>query len=211
MSIMKKRCIAISIILLTALLLAGCSGAGKGKRLETLDDLNDPSVPIGAMTGSAQEPYVEKVFPKAEEKQFRTVNEMVIALDSGQIDAFVHSKDNIESAMKEKPGEFRLIEEPVGETPVAMAVSPRTKYPELLFQVNEFLKDMKDSGDLDEMYQRWMGEDVPPMPDIPEAEDPVGVLSVGTSGELVPNSFYSDGELVGYDIELTKRFAYKYN
>ena len=211
MSIMKKRHIVISIILLTALILAGCAGAGKGKRLETLEDLNDPSVTIGAMTGSAQEPYVAKVFPKAEEKQFRTVNEMVIALDSGQIDAFVHSKSNIEAAMNEKPGEFRLIEEPVGETPVGMAVSPRTKYPELLSQVNEFLKDMKDSGDLDEMYQRWMGEDVPPMPDIPEVEDPVGMLSVGTSGELVPNSFYSDGELVGYDIELTKRFAYKYN
>ena len=31
MSIMKKRCIAIYIILLTALMLAGCSGAGGGK------------------------------------------------------------------------------------------------------------------------------------------------------------------------------------
>jgi len=61
------------------------------------------------------------------------------------------------------------------------------------------------------MYKRWMDGDVPPMPEIPEASDPVGVLSVGTSGELVPNSFYADGELVGYDIELTKRFAYEYN
>ena len=64
MSIMKKRHIVISIILLTALILAGCAGTGKGKRLKTLEDLNDPSVTIGAMTGSAQEPYVAKVFPK---------------------------------------------------------------------------------------------------------------------------------------------------
>ena len=49
MSIMKNRHIVISIILLTALILAGCAVNGKGKRLETLEDLNNPSVTIGAM------------------------------------------------------------------------------------------------------------------------------------------------------------------
>ena len=208
---MKNRHIPIFIIILILLMLAGCGSAVKQKEFKTFDDLNDPSVTIGGMLGSAQEPYIAKVFPKAREMQFRTINEMLIALDSGQIDAFLHSGENIRSAMKEKPGHFRMLDEQVGETPVGMAISPRTKYPELLSQVNTFLKEMKESGDLDEMYQRWMVEGSKDMPRIPEAKDPVGILSVGTSGELVPNSYYQDGELVGYDIELTKRFAYAYN
>ena len=48
------------------------------------------------------------------------------------------------------------------------------------------------------------------MPEIPIWEDG-DVLSVGTSGELVPNSFYEGNELIGYDIELTLRFAYAYH
>ena len=35
-------------------------------------------------------------------------------------------------------------------------------------------------------------------------------LVAGTLGTSVPNSFYSGEELVGFDVELTKRFAAEY-
>ena len=113
--------------------------------------------------------------------------------------------------MEERPGRLRMIDEPVGEAMAGMAISPRTKYPELKDQVNAFLKEMKDSGELDEMHQRWMVDGKTEMPDIPVPEDPVGMLRVGTSGALVPNSYYQDGKLAGHDIELTLRFAGKYH
>ena len=206
-----RRKIAICIILLVAVALAGCSGASRAGKLATLDDLNDPSVTLGGITGSVHEPFIAQVFPKAQEKQFNTFNEMVAALESGEIDAFVHAKDNILSAMEENPGRLRMIDEPVGEAMAGMAISPRTKYPELQSQLNAFLKEMKESGELDEMHQRWMVDKRTEMPDIPVPEDPLGTLIVGTSGVLVPNSYQQDGKLVGHDIELTLRFANKYN
>jgi ABC-type amino acid transport substrate-binding protein len=207
----RRRIIVICIILLVAVMLTGCIEALGAGKPETLDDLNDPSVTIGGITGSVHEPFIAQVFPKAREKQYNTLSEMITALESGEIDAFVHAKDNILSAMEENPGRLRMIDEPVGEAMAGMAISPRTKYPELKSQLNAFLKEMKESGELDEMHQRWMVDRSTEMPDIPVPEDPVGTLIVGTSGELVPNSYYQDGKLVGHDIELTLRFANKYN
>ncbi len=207
----SRRKIAICIILIVAVILTGCSKASRAKKLTTLDDLNDPSVTIGGLTGSVHEPFVAQVFPRAQEKQFNTLNEMIDALESGEIDAFVHAKDNILSAMEETPGRLRMIDEPVGEAMAGMAISPRTKYPELKSQLNAFLKETKESGELDEMHQRWMVDKRTEMPDIPVPDDPVGTLIVGTSGALVPNSYNQDGKLVGHDIELTLRFANKYN
>ena len=206
-----RRRIAICIMLLIAVLLTCCSEASGTGKPAALDDLNDPSVTIGGITGSVHEPFIAQVFPKAREKQFDTLSEMIEALENGEINAFVHSKDNILSAMEENPGRLRMIDEPVGEAMAGMAISPRTKYPELKSQVNAFLKNMKESGELDEMHQRWMVEMCTEMPDIPVPENPAGILTVGTSGVLVPNSYYQDGKLIGHDIELTLRFANQYN
>ena len=207
----RRRKLAICIVLLVAVILTGCSEAFATGKPATLDDLNDPSVTIGGIIGSVHEPFIAQVFPRAREKQFNTFSEMITALENGEIDAFVHAKDNILSAMEENPGRLRMIDEPVGEAMAGMAISPRTKYPELKSQLNAFLMEMKESGELDKMHQRWMVDMHTEMPDIPVPEDPVGILIVGTSGELVPNSYYQDGKLVGHDIELTLRFANKYN
>ena len=206
-----RRKLEICIVLLVAVILTGCSGASAAGKPATLDDLNDPSVTIGGITGSVHEPFIAQVFPRAREKQFNTFSEMITALENGEIDAFVHAKDNIVSAMEENPGRLRMIDEPVGEAMAGMAISPRTKYPELKSQLNAFLMEMKESGELDKMHQRWMVDRHTEMPDIPVPEDPVGILIVGTSGVLVPNSYYQEGKLVGHDIELTLRFANKYN
>jgi polar amino acid transport system substrate-binding protein len=45
------------------------------------------------------------------------------------------------------------------------------------------------------------------MPDIPEPENPTSKLIVGTTGIVMPFSYYVGKELNGYDIELAKRFA----
>lgn len=207
----RRRKLAICIVLLVAVILTGCSEAFATGKPATLDDLNDPSVTIGGIIGSVHEPFIAQVFPRAREKQFNTFSEMITALENGEIDAFVHAKDNILSAMEENLGLLRMLDEPVGEAMAGMAISPRTKYPELKSQLNAFLMEMKESGELDKMHQRWMVDMHTEMPDIPVPEDPVGILIVGTSGELVPNSYYQDGKLVGHDIELTLRFANKYN
>jgi hypothetical protein len=57
---------------------------------------------------------------------------------------------------------------------------------------------MKESGELDEMHQRWMVDKSTEMPDIAVPENPAGTLIVGTSGVLVPNSYYQDIRLLNW-------------
>lgn len=208
----EKKAFLPVLLLLCAILLAGCGRSGSRDSFQTVSDLNRPDVTIGGQTGSAHEPLIAEVFPLAKEKQFAGINEMLIALDHGQIDAFVHAQESLTAALEEKPDQYRMLEEPIGETECGMAVSPKTRYPQLVGQLNTFLADLKASGELDELYQRWMVDSDLKMPEIPLVEDAdADLLVVGTSGELVPNSFYESDRLVGYDIELTLRFAYAYH
>jgi hypothetical protein len=48
----RRRKLVICIVLLSAVILTGCSGASGTGKPETLDDLNDPSVTLGGITGS---------------------------------------------------------------------------------------------------------------------------------------------------------------
>ena len=196
------------LVWMLALLLTGC-GTNRSQSISSIEDLNQAERVIGGQTGSAHEPLIAEVFPKAQEKQFSNITELLLALDHGQVDAFVHARESLESVLEENPGSYRILGN-IGETQCCMVVSPKTKYPELFYQVNEFLAGLEASGELSSLYQKWMIEGDYTMPDISIWEDGE-VLSVGTSGELVPNSFYEGNELIGYDIELTLRFAYAYH
>jgi len=77
----------------------------------------------------------------------------------------------------------------------------------LRLHFNEFLKQIKENGVHDDMTERWLDTTVsPPMPDIP-LDDKNGVLVFASYGELEPFGYIVNGEPVGFDIELARRFA----
>ena len=88
-----------------------------------------------------------------------------------------------------------------------MAISPRTEIPDLKNKLNEFLRQVANDGTLDDMRMRWIVKHDMTMPHIPEADEPKLHLKVGTTGVSEPFTCYANGELVGYDVELAKRFA----
>ena len=200
----------IAMLLSLATLVTGCRARSSERSFAAIADLNQPGVTIGGLTGSAHEPMIAEIFPEADELQFNSLGEMQIALEYGQIDAFVHARESLDALAAEKEGAYRVLGN-IGEVDCGMAISPRTRYPALLSQVNTFLYGLKQSGELDRLYRKWMIDKDYSMPDFPAPEKGAKVLIVGTSGELVPNSFYEGTELVGYDIELTRMFAQEYN
>ena len=95
-----------ALLLLLALLLSGCSQGRASEKIRSIEDLNRRSRVIGGLTGSAHEPLIAQVFPLAAEKQYPGFSEMLLALDHGQIDALVHARESLESAMEENPGAY---------------------------------------------------------------------------------------------------------
>jgi polar amino acid transport system substrate-binding protein len=88
-----------------------------------------------------------------------------------------------------------------------VGISPVTPIPDLREKLNRFIAECRADGTLDDMYERWVLRGEQTMPDIPPAENPSFTLRVGTTGSVMPYSYYVGTELAGYDIELAHRFA----
>ena len=78
---------------------------------------------------------------------------------------------------------------------------------ELREQFNAFLKQLREDGTYDEIVDRWINNaHTSVMPDIPVPEQGKP-LRVGTNTGAPPLVFVKNGELVGFDVEIVKRFA----
>ena len=196
----------ILLLILSAGLLASCGG--KDEAITSYDQLNQPGVKIGVASDTPEFAIVEKEYPQAEIEFTSDPMAAYTSVAQGKIDAFVGNKLNMELAIHNGMKGVRLLDGSIGEgNTTAAAVSPNTQIPDLKGKINEFLKQIKEDGTLDDMRARWMEKREMVMPDIPEAKDPKLHLVVGTTGLSEPFSCYVNGELAGYDVELAKRFA----
>ena len=163
------------------------------------------------MTGSSSESFVQKILSKATLKHFSSVGEMVLALEENKIDAGAYSQPSLKVALNEQPEKFKLLEKPLLNTNVCMAISPKPRIENLEMQVNEFIANHKSDGSLDKIVKYWMEDKNTDLPNILEPKNPTQTLTVSTSGTIPPYNFYVGDKLSGLDIELIKRFAYEYN
>ena len=196
--------IAMSLILLC--LLAGCSLGSK--QITSLEQLNDPEIKIGVGTGTGTDDVVVKEFPKAEIMYFRDETEAYGAVSQGKIDAIVFEKATMQSAVRNGLTGVRIMEETIGEDKKAgIAISPKTKIPDLEGKVNEFMSEAEADGTLKEMRERWLIDNNETMPEIDVPENSEIHLTVATVGIIFPYSYYKGTELTGFEIELARRLA----
>ena len=200
------------LILLCLFAVGGCSNFDTDDDFRKPEDLNNPKYKVGAMVGAASEPYVGKALPNAVEKQYPAMTDMVAALESKQIDALVFTRATLESIAAEKPDQFQILDEPLGETEIHMVISPKTQLKNLTAEVNEFLEEKSKDGTLQKSYRYWFVENKTEMPQIETktGDAPTKKLVVGTQGTLMPVSFYVGDRLVGFDVEIIEMFAAQY-
>ena len=194
------------ILALVAGLLTAC-----GTETEVItspEQLNREDAKIGVATDAPEFALVEERFPKAEVVYTQDLIAAFTSVAQGKMDAYVGNKLNMELAIYNGLQGVRLLDGTIGEGNVsAVAISPRTEIPDLKGKINEFLKQVKEDGTLDDMRSRWIDKRDMAMPTILEAKDPQLNLVVGTTGLSEPFTCYVNGELAGYDVELAKRFA----
>ena len=201
---MKKR----FLMLLAALLLACVGTACAGAEILSVADLNDSGRKVGISMGSAAEEAMRQEVPNAA-IEYYTDNFMgYLAVAQGKLDAYVYDLAQMERAIHNGQSGVRLLPETMRYTvKIAVGVSPVSRVPDLTDKVNQFIREMREKGTLDDMYQRWVLTDSPQMPVIELPENPQYQLVVGTTGTVPPYSYYEGEGLTGYDIELAYRFA----
>ncbi len=195
-------------ILLLALPLVSCAPAdGDRDIIKSAYDLNDKKYTLTVSPGSAGSVLAEKLMPNANIIYNASDIDGYLAVETGQADAFIYDKLAMEYAIASGRREnLALLPEILSSVDVCIGVGSSSKH--LLPSVNEFIKELKDDGTLDDMYRRWIVNADDTMPEIKAPENPDKVIRVATAGLVAPMTYYGDNaELTGLDIELLYRYA----
>ncbi len=180
----------------------GCVPAGAaGEKLVNVDDLKDKRV--GALQGSAHVEYVEKTWPRATLLQYNAPADLLLAVKTGKVDAALSDAEPLREMLRE--------DKTLGVLGGALFSFPegvgfRKENAALLGEFNRFLAELKRNGIHADMVDRWMEKNIPEMPVIANPA-PKGELVVGISDGGLPFMAIKDNKLIGFEIELSERFA----
>ena len=197
-----------------SMLLTGVSGLGltvsaKQEKLPvtSLDRLSQPGISIAVAVDTPAESSLKQDYPGAKIIPYNDIFLAYLDVANGRVDACVAARREMEFAIQHGFAGVRLLEEDYSTNRIAVGISPVSAVPDLKEKLNAFIAEKKSDGTLDDMYDRWVTRGEETMPDIPPAEDAAFTLRVGTTGTVMPYSYYIGKELAGYDIELAYRFA----
>lgn len=176
--------------------------AGSTQKLKSVDDIKDKK--IGVLLGSVHDSYAHKHYPAATVMQYKSPSDMLLAVKTGKVDAglFVHE---LLLDMLRQDQSLGFLGETMEIHPVAYGFNKNNPGPRQ--QYNEFLASIKRDGTYDDMVDRWVNKGSTTLPNI-ETPNKNGTLIVGhVSDSGLPFVTIKDNQLIGFNIEMTKRYA----
>jgi len=201
----RPLALALALVLILSLLLPLTAGAAETEGEDI--DLSAPGLRIGVAAGTDESVLVSSLYPEAE-ISYLEMAEGLTALRLGKLDCYLYDRLQMALAIDSGLTGIRLLVRTFGDgADIALGISDVSEIPDLKEKVNACIAALRADGTLEDMYARWaLGGDAA-MPEIPRPEAPEYTLTVATSGIVEPYSFYADGVLTGYDIELSYRLG----
>ena len=198
---MKKIASIICLILV-----AGCLFASQFTTIEDLDGHD-----IGVQTAVLYEELITDRVPNSTIQYYTMPNDMILALTSGKIDAYLIEEVSYGAQKKNHP-ELTVLEEPAGFISATCIIGENERQDRLLGELNQFIADSRENGLLDELYEYWIADFDPinDKCDVTGFTGENGVISVAVEGGYEPFSFISDGHESGFDVDFICRFARAY-
>lgn len=176
---------------------------GTGVKLKGLGDIADKR--IGIFTGTVHDAFLARHYPKAKPFRYDMTSDMVLSLKTGKIDVIMLDLITANILIRLNP-ELAILSDKVFDMPVGVGF--RKDDPELRSEFNRFLQAIRKNGVYEEMRNRWLVQDAENavMPAIPNpASD--RKLKAGVSVDDLPYVAYMNGQYVGFDVEMIRRFA----
>ncbi len=206
---MKRLACMVLSVLLAALPVFAPAGSAEQEKLPvtSLDRLSQSGISIAVGLNTPAEASLKEDYPQAQLIPYSDIFLAYLDVAGGRVDACVSARREMEFAIEHGFTGVRLLEENYSTNRIAVGISPVSPVSGLKEKIIAFIAELRADGTLDDMYERWVIRGEETMPEIPEAENPAFTLRVGTTGTVMPYSFYIGTELAGYDIELAHRFA----
>ena len=166
------------------------------------NDVRDKT--IGVLLGSVYDTYATRTYPEAKVLQYQSETDMLTALNSGKINVTFFDQSSVPEMLKANPA-LGILAKDIFSFPVGAGFNKDNAA--LRDQFNAFLKEIRSNGTYDDMVKRWMEESRMEEPKI-ESSRKNGILRAGVIDDAgMPFSLIKDGQLIGFDIELSSRFA----
>ncbi len=203
-SLKKRHTHAAALITAVAFLLISCNSAGQGdfKQIMTEEDLD--GMKLGVLQGTSQEMALLDRFGSERLLSFNTESDAIEAVRVGKVGAFYMNRLATIGLMMTQT-EFDTIPTAFPVTDVGACFNLDST--RLADQFRCFMDTFKISTESEDMYYRW--HHLPGVEAHHDIEMPVHgePIKVGVLGSTPQFSFFINGELDGYEIELAKRFA----
>ena len=192
------------------LLLGGCGT--RTEDIKTLSDMKDKSLSIAIPDDIDVKEYVLDICPKAEIVSQNDVMYGVRSVSEGKVNAFIAGTEYISKAVKEANiKHIKVLDEPLHVYECALGISKLCKIPDFEAVINETISRMISDGTIAEMRNRWFDRKIEEMPEIKLSEDPVYTIEAVTFGQSKPYSYFDNGKLSGFDVELVYRVCRENN
>jgi polar amino acid transport system substrate-binding protein len=123
--------------------------------VKSYKDLNDPKYVITSKLGTTGEQAIKRLIPKATYKSFEVEAEAALEVLSGKADATVYDLPFCATFMAQQgAGKLIFLDEPFTFEPLAWAI--RKGDPDFLNWLNNFLRQVKNDGRYDKIYEKWI-------------------------------------------------------
>jgi polar amino acid transport system substrate-binding protein len=124
-------------------------------QIKSYKDLNDPKFVITSKLGTTGEKAVKRMIPKATYKSFEVESEAAMEVLNDKADATVYDLPFCATFMAQQgAGRMVFLDEPFTYEPLAWAI--RKGDPDFMNWLNNFLRQMKNDGRYDKIYNRWI-------------------------------------------------------
>ncbi|MBR6953460.1 MAG: transporter substrate-binding domain-containing protein [Clostridia bacterium] len=197
---MSKRLLSLLAVLI---LLLGAAPAGG--EIVTPAELNGQE--IGVQTGTTFDKMVEQMLPDSVVQYFNGKADLVAALTSHKVAAFVTDEPVAEILAREN-SQITWLPDYLDRYDFAFVFPKNEAGKALRNEFNAFLAQLPE-GTLKALEAKWFGddEDAKTMPDLSGLTGEKGTLRVATEADYMPFEYVRDGAVVGFDMEIAALFC----
>ena len=123
--------------------------------IKSYKDLNDPKFTVTSKLGTTGEQAIKRLIPKATYKSFEVESEAALEVLTGKADATIYDLPFCATFMAQQgAGKLIFLDEPFTYEPLAWAI--RKGDPDFMNWLNNFLRQVKNDGRYDQIYNKWI-------------------------------------------------------
>ena len=200
------RKILLLALVWLAVWLGGCQN--EARPIASVGDLG--TARIGVWPSSNAELLAKEKLPDADYVYIPFVSDMVQSLKQNKIDAFILEKIYVNN-LKSEGIDIAYLPEPIGKVRTGY-VFPKTERGQYLCgQMDEFIKKLESSGELDALKQKWFHGEESGRNFTKEAlAGENGTIKIATEAVTSPYIYIKNGAVNGYEVELLDKFCAEY-